>query len=112
MAQTIRVPLNSSASISQVSLGGKVFNIHFVWMYRTGKWNISIYDVNDVAILEGVALQVNQRITGRYPSAVSSMQGELWMIKKPETLQTSITRDNVNFDFSLIYISTEELEEG
>lgn len=105
MALQIRTPENSWSS-QQVTLDNKNYILDLFWNTRNDSWVISIYDIDEEPILEGIRLTENVSVTSKYIDS-RLPEGNIYCARLNPKAKF-ITRDNLGKDFILVYLSSEE----
>lgn len=105
MALVIRIP-DASWSTQEVILGDVTLTLELTWNTRNEAWHISILDIDEEPILEGIKITDQVSVTKRYTSD-RLPEGNIWC-GKANPKATGITRDNLGTDYLLIYLTSQE----
>ena len=105
MPLQIRTPVNSW-STQQVTLDNKNYTIELFWNSRNDSWVMSLYDIDENPIIEGVRLSENVSVTAKYTDT-RLPEGNIYCARLNPKAKF-ITRDNLGKDFLLVYLSSEE----
>lgn len=92
-----------------VTLDGEAFRFRFYWSDRASRWTLSIYDLQDIALVEGIVVALDQEILGQYPSR-GVPAGEMYAVDASGKLQTIGRNDLSNGNVSVIYVTSAELQ--
>ena len=105
----ITIPFSEFPFFTQdVTLDGEAFRFRFYWSERCSRWTLSIYDLQDVALVEGIVIALDQEILGQYRSR-GVPPGEMYAVDASGTLHTIGRNDLSVGNVSIIYVTTSEL---
>lgn len=105
MALEIRVP-ETAWSLQEVLLGGIALLLELNWNTRNESWHISLFDLDEEPILQGIKITDRVSPTKRYTD-LRLPEGNIYCAKVNKRA-TGITRTNLGTDYKLIYASKEE----
>jgi hypothetical protein len=91
-----------------IVLDGSGYRFSFLWSERAQAWSMSIRDLSDVSILEGVPLALNQDVLKQYRH-LAIPQGELWVVDTSESLGSIGRNDIFSGTVEIVYIPVAEL---
>jgi len=107
MAFNLPIDATFSNFSQQMDLDGVSYNLTFLYNSTTLQWTISISDIDDVHIIDGLKLVLNSNLFSQYPS-IGLPPGELYCIDTTEK-ETEINRENLGETVELIYVPEAEV---
>lgn len=91
----------------KIDLDNKRYLFYFSWNDRCEYWELSICDDNDKLLVGGIKLVTTIDLLDEYRSyAYGLPKGRLQLVKK-DNLVLGITRENLNSNFMLMYVSED-----
>jgi hypothetical protein len=109
--EQILIP-TSAWSEKEVVLNGVPLILEFTYNNRAG-WHLSISDISGDPLLTGVKLTENRAIDLRYRALLSDrikLEGGLYFVRVGN--EEKPTRDNIQDEFALVFITDEEILNG
>lgn len=108
MAFELPVQATTTNFSQEMTLDDTPYTLHFLYNTFTLQWTISIIDLDEVHIIDGLKLVLNSNLFAQYPAA-GLPAGELYCIDTTEN-ETEITRDNLGDTVQLIYVPEAEID--
>lgn len=104
----ITIPFTEFPNFTEdIVLDGVGYRFSFLWSERAQAWTLSIRDLSDAPLLEGIPITLNQDITAQWRH-LAIPQGEMWVVDPSETLG-SIGRDDIfSGTVEIVYIPVAE----
>lgn len=89
-------------------LDGTTYRLSFLWNTRAARWSLSLFDASAQALVEGIAVVLDQELLEQYPTQ-GLPPGQLYAVDASGQLQT-IGRDDFTLErVSLVYVPEEEV---
>lgn len=106
MAYNILVP-DTDWSSQIVTLGGTTFTLELKYKERTGRWYMSLYDIDNNPLLIEKKIVDQQALTGLWD--IPGLYGDIWCERVYGT-DVYPTRDTLGMNkaFNLVYFTEEE----
>jgi len=108
MAFNLPIDTTFSNFSQQMDLDGVSYNLTFLYNTTSAQWTISISDIDEVHIIDGLKLVLNSNLFSQYPS-IGLPPGELYCIDTTDS-ETEINRDNLGSIINLIYVPEDEID--
>lgn len=91
-----------------VLLDNAPYRFRFLWNTRASRWTMSVYDLSDVPLVEGIAIALDQEMLGQYPDR-GLPPGELWAVDGTSSLQDIARNDIALGNVQLVYVPQAEI---
>jgi len=108
MAFNLPIDTTVSNFSQQMDLDGVPYNLTFLYNTSSLQWTLSISDIDDVHIVDGLKLVLNSNLFSQYPS-IGLPPGELYCIDSTGK-ELEINRDNLGSVVELIYVTEAEID--
>lgn len=92
----------------QLTLENELYTFEFIWNERAEQWDMSILDIDQVSIVEGIKLVLNYDLFDQYPGR-GLPPGALFAIDTTGD-EKRITRDNIGDVVQLMYLTEAEFD--
>ena len=105
--QYVTIPLDSAPYYTlSVSLEGNSYNLDFLYNERTQLYHVSLFDADNIPIVEGVGLVPEFPIFADY--AIPNLSGYLWLGKKASLTSEPYKNypDRISEYYELMYVYT------
>lgn len=89
---------------SQIDLGNKRYMLYFAWNSRCEYWEFSIYDENKELLVGGIRLVTKIDLLDIYRNYITDLPSGILQVVPRNDVVEEITRDNLNSDYTLIYV--------
>jgi hypothetical protein len=105
----ITLPFDDSAAFTEeVTLDDAVYVFNFAWNFRGGYWLMSLYTPDELPILEGVKIALNENLFSGHPEA-ELPSGQLWAAAASDSTARISRNDLAVGDVELVYVPEAEL---
>ena len=105
------IPFTTYPAISkEISLDNKAYKFSFVWNPRMEAWTLSIFDLDDTPILNGIKLVLNYELISMY-NYLEIPPGKLFVLDySDDTSRIAFDDFTGERSLSLVYFSEADLE--
>lgn len=108
MAFNLPIDSNFSNFSQQMDLDGVSYNLTFLYNSSSSQWTLSISDIDEIHIIDGLKLVLNSNLFSQYPS-IGLPPGELYCIDTTGK-EKEVTRENLGSIIELIYVPEAEID--
>jgi len=92
----------------EVTLEDVSYIFNFTYNGRSEQWSMSIHDIDDNHIVDGIALIMNFNLFDQYRTA-DLPPGEMYIVDTTG-LEEKVTRENMGSILELVYIPEDEVD--
>jgi len=108
MSLTLPIQNTFSNFSQEITLDGVSYRFEFTYNTRSFQWAMSIFDIDQNAIVEGIKLVLEYELLDQY-RAYNLPPGELYCIDTTDEV-IEITRENFGDAVQLVYITEAEVD--
>ncbi len=104
----------SSKYVIDIELNGTMFSLHFLWNTREEFWYMNIFSAEGDPVITGIKIVPKYALLEQFKAVPGLPEGDFFVVDNDQNNPYSegITYDNFGTRYSLLFITTEEIENG